>query len=43
MVDEIDYFVLTPWNFEGECFCNIYAFGATWFHTMAKNVKCFRT
>jgi len=43
MVDEIDYFVLMPWNFEGERFCNIYAFGATWSHTMAKNIKRFRT
>jgi hypothetical protein len=42
MVDEIDYYV-QPWNFEGEFFCNIYAPGAAWFHTMAKNAKCFKT
>jgi hypothetical protein len=43
MVDEIDYFVLMPWNLVGELFCNIYAFGVAWSHTMAKNAKCFRT
>jgi len=43
MVDEIDYFVLMPWNFVGEFFCNTYALGVARSHTMSKNVKCFRT
>jgi hypothetical protein len=43
MVDEIDYFVLMPWNFAGDVFYNIYALGVAWSHTMAKNAKCFGT
>ncbi len=43
MVDEIDYFVLMPWNFVGDVFCNIYVLAVAWSHTMAKNVKCFGT
>jgi hypothetical protein len=43
MVDEIDYFVLMPWNFVGDVFYNIYALGVAWSHTMAKNAKCFGT